>query len=115
MRKSFRDERRKRIFKRDGFRCVYCGAQPPIEELTLDHVEPRMRGGDRSEGNLVTCCQACNRAKGGEPAWSFLARNAESRAHFLSATVPEESPHAQPVWRRLRRAIEEAVARRGRR
>jgi hypothetical protein len=113
MMKSFRDERRKRIFRRDDHRCVYCGAAPPIDELTLDHVEPRMRGGDRSEGNLVTACRECNREKAGEAAWSFLARHPEYRANFLLATEPEESPHATPVWRRLRRAVIEAAERRG--
>jgi hypothetical protein len=69
--------------------------------LTLDHVEPRVKGGDASEGNLVTCCRACNRAKGGEAAWSFLARHPELRANFLA--------NASAVWPRLRRAVEEAA------
>jgi hypothetical protein len=68
-----------------------------------------MRGGDRSEGNLVTACQSCNRAKAGEAAWSFLARHPVLRAHFLRATEPAESSPATPVWRRLRRAVIEAA------
>lgn len=78
-------------------------------ELTLDHVEPRMRGGDRSEGNLVTCCRACNAAKAGEAAWSYLARNPEARAHFLEAITDADTRQARPVWPRLVRAIEESV------
>jgi 5-methylcytosine-specific restriction endonuclease McrA len=105
--------RRTRIFRRDGFRCVYCGLAAPAPELTLDHVEPRMRGGDHSEGNLVTCCQACNRMKGGQPAWSFLPRHPELLANFLAATAAERTEHAAPVWRRLRRAVEESAARPG--
>jgi hypothetical protein len=115
MAKAFREGRRQRIFRRDDFRCVYCGATPPVDELTLDHVEPAMRGGDRSEGNLVTCCRECNRAKAGEAAWSFLARHPELRANFLAATAPEDSPHATPVWRRLRRAVIDAASRSQRR
>ena len=34
------------------------------ELLTVDHVQPRMRGGDRSGGNLVTACGGCNARKG---------------------------------------------------
>ena len=34
------------------------------EALTVDHVQPRVRGGDRSGGNLVTACAACNLTKG---------------------------------------------------
>jgi 5-methylcytosine-specific restriction endonuclease McrA len=93
--------RRERIFRRDGFRCVYCGAAAPDEQLTLDHVEPRVKGGDRSDGNLVTCCRLCNEAKGGEAAWSFLARHPDRRKSFLA--------RATKVWPRLRRAIEDAA------
>src|SRR5579864_4988059 len=46
--------KRERIFGRDHYRCVYCGERFLAEELTLDHVQARVRGGDRSEGNLVT-------------------------------------------------------------
>lgn len=45
------------IFKRDGHQCVYC---PSSDNLTLDHVLPRSRGGANSWENLVTCCARCN-------------------------------------------------------
>ena len=93
--------RRERIFRRDGFRCAYCGATGPAVELTLDHVEPRVKGGDASPGNLVTCCRRCNVLKAGQPAWAFLADRPDLRAHFLE--------NATAVWPRLRRAIEEAA------
>ena len=89
---------------------MYCGGEFPAEQLTLDHVEPRMRGGDASEGNLVTSCRACNAAKGGEPAWSYLARHGDVRDRFLAAVAACDARHARPVWPRLLRAIEEAAA-----
>jgi 5-methylcytosine-specific restriction endonuclease McrA len=89
------------VLRRDGFRCVYCGEVFPPDQLTLDHVQPRVRGGDGSDGNLVACCRACNTAKGGEPAWAFLARRPELRANFLR--------YATGVWPRLRRAVEDAA------
>ncbi|MGH7480663.1 MAG: HNH endonuclease [Longimicrobiales bacterium] len=92
---------RDRILRRDGYRCVYCARCLPAEALTLDHVEPRMRGGDRSDGNIVTCCEACNREKGSLPAWAFLAQRPVQRANFMGL--------AAAVWPRLRRAIEEAA------
>ena len=97
--------RRDRIFRRDGHRCAYCGVVHPPDRLTLDHVEPRMRGGDHSDGNLVTCCTECNTVKAGTAAWAFLATRPEHRENFLRYAV-----HA---WPRLRRAVEEAAARRG--
>jgi len=95
---------RQRIFRRDGFRCVYCAQLFPEEELTLDHVEPKMRGGDRSDGNLVAACHACNRRKGSRPAWAFLATDAVARQNFLR--------YGTAVWPRLRRAVQEAAEKR---
>lgn len=97
---------RERIFRRDGFRCVYCAQVFPSEELTLDHVEPKMRGGDRSGGNLVTACRSCNTRKGSRAAWAFLADDAVARENFLR--------YGTSVWPRLRRAVEEAAQKRRR-
>ncbi len=104
-----RDERgpslRERVLARDAYRCVYCGQLYTADELTLDHVEPRLRGGDHSEGNLVTACRACNTRKGSQPAWAFLAERPQERENFLR--------YATGVWPRLRRAIEEAACKKG--
>ena len=51
---------RNRIYKRDGYECVYCGSK---KELTLDHVLPKSRGGSNEWTNLVTSCMKCNRKK----------------------------------------------------
>jgi len=52
---------RSRIYKRDGYKCVYCGNH---KNLTIDHVLPKSRGGTNRWTNLVTCCSNCNRKKG---------------------------------------------------
>ncbi len=92
---------RARVFARDGFRCVYCGAVLPPEQLSLDHVQPRLRGGDGSAGNLVTACRPCNTRKGSLPAWAWLAELPDERASFLRL--------ATAVWPRHRRAVLEAA------
>lgn len=51
------------IFKRDGFRCVYCGATPVQSVLRVDHVEPVAGGGETDPSNLVTACFGCNAGK----------------------------------------------------
>jgi 5-methylcytosine-specific restriction endonuclease McrA len=53
---------RKNIFRRDGFRCQYCGRKD--SELTIDHVVPKSRGGEESWENLTTACKPCNTKKG---------------------------------------------------
>ena len=56
--------KRLRIYVRDKFRCQYCGAKKKANELTLDHILPRARGGDNSPLNVVAACVACNSRKG---------------------------------------------------
>ena len=95
---------RQKVLRRDGARCVYCGEVMPAEALTLDHVQPRMRGGDQSLGNLVAACRVCNAEKGSAPAWAYLAERPDQRANFLR--------YATGIWERHRRAIIEAAGKR---
>ena len=70
--------------------------------LTVDHVQPRMRGGDRSGGNLVTACGPCNARKGGLRLAEFLRADAEARRHFFALG-------ARHVWPRILRTLEEEL------
>lgn len=82
---------------------MYCGAKFAAEELTLDHIEPRVRGGDHSEGNLVTACRACNTRKGHRRLSVFLHDDAVARTNFRR--------YAVHVWPRLRRLLDDELAR----
>jgi len=66
-RKSTGKRLRFEIFKRDGFRCVYCGATPMQKVLRIDHVVPVAGGGPSDPANLVTACHDCNAGKGARP------------------------------------------------
>ena len=55
---------RRNIFLRDNYSCVYCEKQLSSEELSVDHVLPKSRGGKDTWDNLVTACKTCNCAKG---------------------------------------------------
>lgn len=70
---------RKNVLRRDKSTCQYCGAK---EELTLDHVFPKSRGGPSSWTNVVVACRSCNVRKG--------ARTPEE------ANMPLKKPPAQP-------------------
>jgi 5-methylcytosine-specific restriction endonuclease McrA len=52
------------LFLRDLFKCQYCDDVFDFDELTIDHVVPRVAGGKTSWENCVTSCKACNFAKG---------------------------------------------------
>lgn len=55
---------RRNIFLRDHHSCQYCGVHPPDDELTIDHVIPRSRGGRTTWENVVLACTRCNMRKG---------------------------------------------------
>lgn len=42
--------------------CCYCGA---TEKLSIDHLIPRIKGGEDYSDNLVWACKSCNSSKGG--------------------------------------------------
>jgi len=82
------------VFKRDGFRCVYCGAAPSETVLLeADHIHPVADGGTNDIDNLVTACDACNRGKGArlltsipqsleDKAMEVAEREAQIRAYY---------------------------------
>lgn len=55
------DRVRRRVYRRDGYRCVKCHSG---EDLTLDHVTPWSLGGSDEASNLQTLCRSCNSSKG---------------------------------------------------
>lgn len=63
-RKALSKKTRFEVFKRDGFKCVYCGAHPPGVLLHVDHVVAVAAGGKNGMDNLVTACEPCNLGKG---------------------------------------------------
>jgi hypothetical protein len=97
--------KRTEVFARDGYRCVYCGEVFDADDLSVDHVQPRMRGGDGSGGNVVTACRGCNTAKGGHRLSQYLAANPIARRNFFR--------YARYVWPRHLSAVAEELVRRG--
>ncbi len=99
---------RRRIYERDGWKCVWCHVEVErptlpedgilvrggiIHQASIDHVVPRSRGGSNRPSNLITCCARCN-AKRGE----------RSVPTFAEALV-------WPVWGVLGAKVAEEVAR----
>jgi hypothetical protein len=97
---------REQVFARDRGCCVYCGVEGAPETLSVDHVQPRVRGGDHSAGNVVTACTACNARKAHRRHAEFLADEPEAWRNFRV--------RARYVWPRHLAAVEEELARRTR-
>jgi 5-methylcytosine-specific restriction endonuclease McrA len=64
---------RKGVPVRDNFTCIYCGAKPGTiqkgkvlakNDLTVDHIIPRSRGGKDHWTNTACACYGCNHRKG---------------------------------------------------
>jgi len=85
------------IYARDNCTCQYCGKRFPRQELNLDHVIPRSRGGTSTWENVVCSCQTCNRRKGGltpqeakiyllrrpfKPKWTPFMQQTFSLSHY---------------------------------
>ncbi len=80
--------KRQLVFARDAWTCKYCGLEAkdfiiehvknsnrngrlfiyPLDDrgkkFTIDHILPRIRGGDNDINNLCTSCYRCNNRKG---------------------------------------------------
>ena len=63
-RKQISKKVRFEVFKRDSFRCQYCGKSAPDVTLHVDHIKPVKNGGTNDILNLVTSCESCNLGKG---------------------------------------------------
>jgi len=53
-----------RVWAKDNFRCVYCGAKMGERLMTIDHFVPLELGGLNEETNYLTACRPCNKNKG---------------------------------------------------
>lgn len=90
---------RRTVLSRDNYTCQYCGAQPGKDQLTIDHVLPRSRGGGHAWENVTTACGPCNRRKGDrtpEEAGMPLAR-APYRPRYIAVTLLSNA-NRRDVW-----------------
>ena len=62
-RKPISKRTRFEVFKRDGFKCNYCGRSAPDVILEVDHMNPIDNDGTNDLFNLTTSCFDCNRGK----------------------------------------------------
>ncbi len=53
--------------------CVYCGETYELQNLTIDHVHPKCKGGEDITTNVVSSCRRCNQEKGSQH-WLYWMR-----------------------------------------
>src|ERR1044072_9604794 len=94
---------RKNILLRDHNTCQYCGRIFSPQELTLDHIHPRSRGGDSSWDNLVACCKRCNHKKGNrtpEESGMHLLRRPRGFSLHVNRQIMRYLGRADETWRK---------------
>jgi hypothetical protein len=62
--------------------CVFCGAG---ENLHMDHLIPRSRGGEDSADNMVWSCRNCNVSRGNKGVFVWLGLKKKDNLHRLVA------------------------------
>ncbi|MEJ2289320.1 MAG: HNH endonuclease, partial [Deinococcales bacterium] len=89
---------RRNLFKRDDHTCQYCGTRS--NDLTLDHVLPRSRGGPTSWTNVVACCKRCNaRKRDRTPEEAGMALRRQPYApRFIFSSAYGVLPDIDPIW-----------------
>jgi 5-methylcytosine-specific restriction endonuclease McrA len=65
--RTLRSRFRQSIFQNWNYECAYCGE--PAK--SLDHVQPKMKGGLTIAKNLAPACLSCNRKKGHREVFSW--------------------------------------------
>jgi len=95
---------RQGVFKRDGYKCIYCGIQSGQKQngriltkdcFTIDHIVPRSRNGRNTWGNTACACPPCNQRKDNrtphEAGMTLLWEPKTPRVDYLVASgqVPE--------------------------
>lgn len=76
---SYKKRFLKRLIERDGEFCSYCGTS---DNLYVDHLYPRSKGGDNTLSNLVIACWTCNCAKKDKVLADFRISESVKRTDF---------------------------------
>ena len=97
-RKPISKKTRFEVFKRDAFKCQYCGRSSPDTILHVDHIKPVSKGGDNDLINLVTSRADCN---GGKSARTLDDDSAivKQRAQLEELNVRREQLEMMLKWR----------------
>lgn len=107
-RKAISKRVRFEVFKRDSFKCQYCGKCAPDVILHVDHIEPVSKGGDNDIMNLITSCAECNSGKSNKTIDDSSAVE-KQRKQLEELNVRREQIELMLEWRNALREMDESV------
>lgn len=105
-RKSISKKVRFEVFKRDSFKCQYCGKTAPDVVLHVDHIDPVSAGGGNDIINLITSCEGCNLGKS-DTKLDDQAMLAKQRAMIADLSERREQLKMLVQWRKGLKSIGE--------
>jgi 5-methylcytosine-specific restriction endonuclease McrA len=101
-RRNASGKQRLRILMRDRWKCQYCGVRGTQFDLTLDHIQPRSRGGRSDVENLCAACKSCNQRKGDrtpDEARMPLMATPSALRYGLDKAALRHHAESRPEWR----------------
>jgi hypothetical protein len=75
---------RQSIKEKWNYECAYCGSE---ENLTLDHITPRSKGGSDRITNVLCACKNCNTSKGHQSWYDWYMQQSFFTTEKLSAII----------------------------
>lgn len=105
-RKSISKKIRFEVFKRDGFKCQYCGASAPDVILEVDHIDPVSKSGANEMFNYITSCSSCNSGKSDRTLDDNTVL-AKQRAQLQDLNERREQLEMMLAWRTGLKGIDE--------
>ncbi len=96
---------RRNLYTHYGHRCCYCGRTFASNELNLEHVIPRSRGGKSVWENVVTACVPCNVKKSNrtphEAGMNLLVSPTRPKARGAAALIFRPGVKMRASWQRF--------------
>lgn len=86
--------------------CAVCGKALPPEAATLEHIDPRSKGGSYDGFNLTITCKRCNAERGNGCFWEYRhglrasVRRGDKKPPLILLACIEEADNA---WQRSSR------------
>lgn len=108
-RKGISKKTRFEVFKRDSFKCQYCGASAPEAILEVDHINPVAHGGENELINYITSCKPCNAGKS-DRRLSDNSILAKQKAQLDELNERREQLEMMLQWRQGMKDIHESAA-----
>lgn len=105
-RKALSKRTRFEVFKRDSFKCQYCGKAAPDVVLRLDHIHPVSKDGENDLLNLITACVDCNAGKS-DVLLSDATAIAKQRDQLEQLNERREQLEMLLQWREALRSIKD--------